>query len=68
MEIYKSEDQADKKLKEAIIHYMIACTKDVSKEGNEVPPHVVAARKYLDELRELDPKLVASGEKNFYLK
>jgi hypothetical protein len=68
MEIYKSEDQADKKLKEAIIHYMIACTKDVPKEGKEVPPHVVAARKHLDELRKLDPKLVAFGEKSFYLK
>ncbi len=68
MEIYKSEDQTDKKLKEAIIHYMIACTKDVPKEGKEIPRHVTAARKYLDELRELDPQLVTSGEKNFYLK
>jgi hypothetical protein len=68
MEIYKSEDQADQKLKETIIHYMIAATRDLPKEGKEIPPHVVAARKYLDELRQLDPKLVASGEKYFNLK
>lgn len=68
MELYKSEDQADQKLKEAIIHYMIACTKDVSKDQIESPQHVLAARKCLDELRDRDPQLVASGEKNFYLK
>lgn len=68
MDLYKSEDQADRKLKEAIIHYMIACTKDVPKEGKESPAHVAAAKKHLAELRALDPQLVASGEKNFYLK
>ncbi|MBI3861829.1 MAG: hypothetical protein HY290_08025 [Planctomycetia bacterium] len=68
MALYKNTDRAETKLKEAIIHYMIACTKDVPKESKDVPQHVVAARKHLDELRQLDPKLVASGEKLFYLK
>lgn len=67
MKLYGSLPKAESSTKKAIIGYMIASTKDVSKDEKEVPAHVAAGRKCLDELRRRDPKLVADGEKFFYV-
>ncbi|MBS0266676.1 MAG: hypothetical protein JSS02_32410 [Planctomycetes bacterium] len=80
MDLYQGEAKSDKNLKAAIIHYMIACTKDIPKAPESspdnaaqkaaVPPpkHVATARRNLEELKKRDPELVERGEKFFYLK
>lgn len=68
LQLYGSKSRAESSTKVAIVKYMIASTKDVSKDEKEIPAHVTAGRKCLDELRERDPKLVAETEKYFFLK
>jgi hypothetical protein len=65
MELYDTKVEVS--TKKAIIKYMIASTKDASKDGDNIPAHVVAGRKCLDELRRRDPKLVEDTEKYFFL-
>jgi hypothetical protein len=68
MKLYGSKSQSESSTKAAIIKDLIASTKDVAKDEKELPAHVVAGRKCLDELRQRDSKLVAETEKYFYLK
>ena len=67
MQLYGSKPSIEVSTKKAIINYMIASTKDVSKDGKDTPAHVVAGRKCLDDLRQRDAKLVDETEKFFYL-
>jgi len=67
MRLYDSKSEVEGSTKKAIIKYMIASTRDVAKDVTEIPAHVVAGRKCLDELRQRDPKLVAETEKFFFL-
>lgn len=67
MQLYDTLSATETSTKRSIIKYMIASTKDVTKDAKDVPPHAVAGRKCLDELRRRDPKLVAETEKNFFL-
>lgn len=67
IQLYGTEDFESPEAKKAIIGYMIASTKDVAKGAGDMPSHVVAGRKYLEELRRRDPKLVAESEKFFLL-
>ncbi|HEY2250091.1 MAG TPA: hypothetical protein VGH74_03480 [Planctomycetaceae bacterium] len=67
MKRYGSLPESETSAKKAIIGYMIASTKDLGKDENEVPAQVTAGRKCLDELRRRDPKLVADTEKFFYV-
>jgi hypothetical protein len=60
-------------IKRAIIRYMLVGSKDVPEEAvsgekSEVSAHVTAGLKYVDMLRKLDPKTVASAERFFFLK
>ncbi|HLJ10576.1 MAG TPA: hypothetical protein VKU82_05275 [Planctomycetaceae bacterium] len=66
MQLYGTSGYNAESTRKAIIRYMIASTKDVP-AGAEQPPHVLAGRKCLDELRRRDPKLVANTEKYFFL-
>jgi hypothetical protein len=72
MTLYKSEAKEDKKMKTAIINYMIVCSLDVptdpdtQKPQQPLPEHVVTARRNLSELKKLDPELVAEQEKGFF--
>jgi hypothetical protein len=65
MQLYGTKEYNEKSTKKAIISYMIASTKDVGKEAGDAPPHVVAGRRNLEQLRQRDPKLVAETEKFF---
>ncbi len=59
-------------VKRAIVRYMLVSSKDateeVAGEDAELPEHVVKGRKYVDELRKLDPKTVQQAERFFFLK
>jgi hypothetical protein len=64
--MYDSEEFDIPSHKRAIVRYMLACTKDVAEvEGEAVPQHVLDGRKYLNELRAKDPKIVAEAERFF---
>jgi hypothetical protein len=67
MKLYESKEGADTSTKKAIITYMIASTKDVPQDAVEMPPHLRAGRKCLEQLRERDPKLVTETEKFFFV-
>jgi hypothetical protein len=67
MKLYDSKESADTSTRKAIITYMIASTKDLPQDAVEMPPHVLAGRKCLEQLRERDPKRVAETEKFFLL-
>ncbi len=66
LQLYGTKEFDVTSTKKAIISYMIASTKDVAKDATDVPAHVLAGRKGLEQLRERDPKLVEVTEK-FYL-
>jgi hypothetical protein len=60
-------------IKRAIIRYMLVSTKDVpdeatSGEDSVIPEHATKGKKYVDVLRQLDPKTVAQAERFFFLK
>ena len=57
----------DNKLRKKIVHFLIACTMDAPKDAAQLPEHVLTARKNLESLRKIDPKLVESSEKDFFL-
>jgi hypothetical protein len=65
--MYDSEEFNIPAHKRAIARYMLACTKDLPDEGAAAPQHVLDARKSLNELREKDPKMVATVERFFVL-
>lgn len=68
MQIYGTEEYNVPSIKRAIIRYMLASTKDVAQGGGmEAPQHVAAGTKYLQQLREKDPKLVSEVERFFLL-
>jgi hypothetical protein len=68
MELYGAEEYSIPSVKRAIVRYMIASTKDVPTGGDEaVPEHAVAGAKYLQTLRDRDPKLVNDAERFFFL-
>jgi hypothetical protein len=66
LEIYTAEDFEDtayhRTVKQAILRYFLACTRDESPSG-ESPPHVATARKHLETLRTRDPELVRQAER-----
>jgi hypothetical protein len=68
IELYGTEEYNVPSIKRAIIRYMIASTKDVPSGGVEkVPEHAAAGAKYLQRLREKDPKMVNEAERFFFL-
>jgi hypothetical protein len=62
-ELYDNEEGDDSSVKEAIIRYMIACKNDFPEgDGEEPGKHVAEGKRYLEELRKLDPLLVKEAE------
>lgn len=58
LELYGTGEFDDRRIKLAIIRYMLAATKDLPKEvGARAPEHVAKGRKVLQALEETDPKL-----------
>jgi hypothetical protein len=60
-------------IKRAIVRYMLVSSKDadddaVAGDDAKLPEHVAKGRKYVEELRELDPKTVQQAERFFFLK
>jgi hypothetical protein len=67
--LYGAKEYNLPSVKRAIVRYLIASTKDVPADGAEKPgEHVAAGARYLEELRELDPKIVNEAERFFLLK
>ncbi|MFN0052585.1 MAG: hypothetical protein ACKV0T_10355 [Planctomycetales bacterium] len=82
MNLYGVEEYNVPSIKRAIIRYMIASTKDVpaspetaqagsagATDGSsekKLPVHAVAGAKYLEKLREKDPKNVSEAERFFF--
>ncbi len=68
MEMYGADEYNIPSIKRSIIRYMIGSTKDVSGGGGEKPPkHAVDGARYLEELRNKDPKMVNDAERYFFL-
>ncbi|MGQ0633837.1 MAG: hypothetical protein ACT4QC_04445 [Planctomycetaceae bacterium] len=68
MQLYGAEEYNIPSIKRAIVRYMIASTKDVPAGAAEtIPEHAAAGVKYLQALRDRDPKLVSDAEKFFFL-
>lgn len=69
MKVYGTEEYSVPSIKRAIIRYMIASTKDVPSGGaaGEPPAHAVEGAKYLQQLRDKDPKMVGEAERFFFL-
>lgn len=61
MELYDAPDYKVPSTRRAIIGYMIASTRDTG-SGPQSPPHAVSGARYLQLLREKDPKRVADVE------
>jgi hypothetical protein len=67
-ELYGTEAYDQPSIKRSIVRFMIASIKDVPAGGGEAPgKHVSEGARYLEELRELDPKTVSDAERYFYL-
>ena len=67
-EMYGQEAYNVPSIKRAIVRYYLAGQKDIAPGGGAAPPeHVEKAKKYLDELRKLDPKTVSEAERFFVL-
>jgi hypothetical protein len=49
-------------IKRAVVGYLFACTKDVEKD-KPAGPHVAAAKKWIEELRQKSPKIVKDAER-----
>lgn len=69
IKLYGTEEYNVPSIKRAIIRYMIASTKDVPSGGaaGDPPQHAIDGAKYLQELREKDPKMVTEAERFFFL-
>jgi hypothetical protein len=69
IKLYGTEEYNVPSIKRAIIRYMIASTKDVPSGGaaGDPPQHAVEGAKYLQALREKDPKMVSEAERFFFL-
>ncbi|HUG90387.1 MAG TPA: hypothetical protein VML55_06120, partial [Planctomycetaceae bacterium] len=70
IEIYSADDFEDngfhRSVKQAIIRYFLACTKDAPAGADaNVPEHALTARKHLATLRKKDPELVRQAERFF---
>lgn len=64
--MYEKEEYNIPSIKRAIVRYYLVCSKDLPKEKEKDPePHVAAAKKYLLQLREKDPKTVSDAERFF---
>ncbi len=64
MEMYGADPFNVPSVKRAIIRYMVASTKDfLAGSGEPSLAHVTAGKKYLEELRQKDPKMVQDVEK-----
>lgn len=67
MKLYDEEEFNNPTTKRAIARYMVACSKDLPKDADsKIPEHVEQARKYLETLRQKDPKAVSEAER-FYI-
>lgn len=67
VKMYGTEGYDTPTLKRSIIRYMIASTKDVPGGGGQpVPEYVTNGAKYLEQLRNRDPKMVSEAERYFY--
>jgi hypothetical protein len=67
IEIYGVEEYNVPSIKRAIIRYMIASTKDIAAGSGEPPKHAAEGTRYLQQLREKDPKMVSEAERFFFL-
>lgn len=67
MKLYDEEEFNNSTIKQAIARYMVDCSKDLPKDADsKIPEHVEQARKYLQTLRQKDPKAVIEAER-FYI-
>lgn len=69
MELYGSEGFEIPAIKRSIVRFMLASIKDVpsdQKEGS-LPEHAAKGKKYIEELREKDPKTVKQAERFFFI-
>lgn len=65
-ELYGTEGYNIPSIKRAIVRYMLSSVRDVPKNLEGDPPaHAVNGKKYLEELRKLDPKTVSEAERFF---
>jgi hypothetical protein len=67
LEIYGVEEYNVPSIKRAIIRYMIASTKDIAAGSGNPPKHAAEGTRYLQQLREKDPKMVSEAERFFFL-
>jgi hypothetical protein len=70
MKLYGAEEYNIPSIKRAIVRYMLVSAKDAPESEGEpvkVPTHVAQAKKYLDVLREQDPRTVREAERFFFL-
>lgn len=64
MKSYGSEGYKSPPIKRAIVHYMLASTKDRTKTKSEKePPHVVQGKKHLTTLQQRDPVIVKQAKR-----
>lgn len=64
MEIYDAEEYSIPSIKRAIVRYMLVAAKSKPAEGAD-DSHVAKAEKYLEQLRNEDPKTVQQAERFF---
>ena len=67
MELYAAKEYDIPSIKRAIVHYMLASTKDKPKDAMKDPSHVTVSKKHLATLRQKDPKTVKNAERFFFL-
>ena len=64
METKKTAAQFDvPSIRRAVVRFMLACTKDMEKGQDPVPPHVAEANAHLAELEVLDPRTVGTARR-----
>jgi len=63
--LYDHKDYQSDHVKRAIVSYTIAASRDVPKDAQTAPKHVVKAREHLKLLRDKDPKTVRRAERLF---
>jgi hypothetical protein len=62
-EMYGAEEYNIPTIKRAIVRYMLASIKDAPSGAGTVPDHVKLGQKYLEELRDRDPRTVQDVER-----
>ena len=66
VKLYGTEDYDSASTKQRIAKFLIACTKDVPKNGDaKLPPHAARAKRHQEDLRKKDPKTISLAERFF---